>query len=296
MEGFDRDWRQLKKGYVSYTNLDPGEYVFSVKGSNNDGIMNEQGDSIRVIITPPFWKTWWFRLSALVFVSGVLAFFIRYRINQVKAEERRKTEFNRQLSETRMQALRAQMNPHFIFNSLNSIQECVVTGKNDEAVSYLSKFSRLVRMILQNSSKEEITLSAEIDSINLYLEVESLRFSKDFSYVLEVDPVLETELIRMPPMLVQPFVENALWHGLAHKEGEKSLVVRFHEWQNQLVCEVEDNGIGRNKAQLFSHKNHQSVGMKNTSERLGLLGANASVEIIDLPGDSGTKVILRIPV
>ena len=302
MEGFDNNWRQFKKGAVSYTNLDPGEYIFRVKGANNDGIINATGDYIRVVITPPLWKTWWFRIAVLVAVLLLMFGFTRYRVNRVRKEEEQKAEFSRRLSEMRVQALRTQMNPHFIFNSLNAIEGCIEQHKNREAGAYLSKFSKLVRVILENFSKERVTLTREIEMLRLYLEMEALRFTSDFNYELNVDPDLETDLIQIPTMLIQPYIENAIWHGLVHSDGVKKLAVTFKEVDNVLKVTIDDNGIGRDAAQKLKQKNMSSrepVAMKNTEERLKLLNADARIEIEDMKDGSGkpagTQVIITIP-
>jgi LytS/YehU family sensor histidine kinase len=231
-----------------------------------------------------------------------MAGFTRYRVNRVRKEEEQKAEFSRKLSEMRMQGLRAQMNPHFIFNSLNAIEGCIEQNKNKDARVYLSKFSKLVRIILENFSKDKVSLSREIESLKLYLEMEALRFSSDFHYELQVDPVLETELIQIPTMLIQPYIENAIWHGLAHSDGAKNLIVCLSETGNLLQVTIQDNGIGREAAMKLKESTigpRESVAMKNTAERLKLHNVNAKIEICDMKDAdgkaTGTLVTILIP-
>lgn len=218
-----------------------------------------------------------------------------------------KQELNRQMTTLRMRALRSQMNPHFLFNSLNAIQECIITNQTDAAVMYLAKFSRLVRLILENSDQQNIPLSREVETLRLYLDVESLRFTHAFRYDIQVNTDIDPVLINIPPMLVQPYAENAIWHGLLNKKGERILKVIFENDEDSLFVSIQDNGIGRKKSALFQSpmKNGKtSMGMKLTSERLEVLNEinpdQAFVEIedlVDLKGKAmGTCVKLTLPI
>ncbi|SDM79864.1 sensor histidine kinase [Siphonobacter aquaeclarae] len=211
------------------------------------------------------------------------------------------------LSDLRMKALRAQMNPHFLFNSLNAIQECILTEQTDAAASYLAKFSKLVRLILESSDKQMIPLSSEIESLRLYLDVESLRFTQAFFYEILVHTHIDASLINIPPMLVQPYAENAIWHGLLHKEGDRKLTISFFSDDEFLYIEIQDNGIGRAKAgqeQNPLKKEYESRGMKLTDERLQALsereGVNAFAEVEDLADPAGrpagTRVMVTLPI
>jgi sensor histidine kinase YesM len=218
-----------------------------------------------------------------------------------------KQESGRQMTNLRMRALRSQMNPHFLFNSLNAIQECIITNQTDAAVMYLAKFSRLVRLILENSDQQNIPLSREIETLRLYLDVESLRFTHAFRYDIQVNTDIDPVLINIPPMLVQPYAENAIWHGLLNKKGERVLKIIFENDEDSLFVSIQDNGIGRKKSADFQSpmKNGKtSMGMKLTSERLGILNEmnpdQAFVEIedlVDLKGKAtGTCVRLTLPI
>ena len=218
-----------------------------------------------------------------------------------------KQELSRQMTNLRMRALRSQMNPHFLFNSLNAIQECIITNQTDAAVMYLAKFSRLVRLILENSDQQNIPLSREIETLRLYLDVESLRFTHAFRYDIQVNTNIDPVLINIPPMLVQPYAENAIWHGLLNKKGERILKITFENEDDLLFVSIQDNGIGRKKSAEFQSpmKNGKtSMGMKLTSERLEVLNemnpdqAFVKIEdLVDLKGKAlGTCVRLTLPI
>jgi LytS/YehU family sensor histidine kinase len=217
---------------------------------------------------------------------------------------RQKTEFEKQLAEIKLKALVAQMNPHFIFNCMNSIQGMILSDQSMQASTYLTKLSRLVRSVLENSVKTFIPLQDVIDNLKLYLELESLRFDQKFNYDFHVEN-LDTYNVEMPSMLIQPYVENSIWHGLLKKEGEKNIHIRFYGKDNECICEIEDNGIGRIKAaELNLKKKHQSLGTIITQEMFDTLhkikDTAYNVEIIDLYDSqhiaTGTKVIIRMDI
>jgi LytS/YehU family sensor histidine kinase len=200
----------------------------------------------------------------------------------------------------RMQALRSQMNPHFIFNALNSIRSIVQKGENEKAEKYLTKFGKLLRMILESSDKFKIQLSEEIELLKLYIEVESLRFDENFNHEIIVNA--DIDLIKIPPLLIQPYVENAIFHGLLPKIGQKNLKIEITELHDLLKICIEDNGIGRKKvdnSQVLNTQKHKSKGTQLTYDRLKILGENSDVEFIDLVENhipTGTKVIMTIPI
>lgn len=299
LDKIDKDWNYAgNKGRVEYNGLTPGSYKFSFKAVTADGLA-ETEKTIIFVVEPHFWQTWWFQaLVAMLLLFGVLLI-----IRNERNRERKKSALQLQLSALEMKALRAQMNPHFIFNALNSIQECIITKNTDTAYTYLSSFSKLVRMILENSEKQFITLADEIETLKLYLSVEKLRFDDTFEYQITVGPkIVDTSFIRVPAMIIQPFVENSLWHGLIHKKGEKKLVISFKRENNYLLAVIEDNGIGRDLSAEMKANNQRkkhSMGIKITEERLQLLETEASISVHDLMDDDGkplgTKVTIVIP-
>ena len=185
---------------------------------------------------------------------------------------RRKTSFEKQVSEVEMKALRSQMNPHFIFNSLRSINEYIQSHKTTLASEYLIKFSKLMRAILENSRQKEIVLSKEIEVLELYMQLESQRMEHPFSYTLEIDPEIDPENTLIPPMLLQPIVENSIWHGLAPKEKPGKIVIRIKKRNETIQCEVEDDGIGRKVSDVPGKESKaESYGLKITAERLTII-------------------------
>ncbi|MFN4285726.1 MAG: histidine kinase [Lacibacter sp.] len=220
------------------------------------------------------------------------------------AEEKQKLEQMR--NESELSALKAQMNPHFIFNALNSIQEMILLGDKKMATEHLGRFSDLTRAILDSSGKKKIVLHDEIQILNDYLSLEQLRFEKDFSFSIEVAPQVDPYAIQLPPMLIQPYVENAIKHGLMHKEGKKELKIKIELPKPDLLqVVVEDNGIGRQKAAYFASmrpKKHRSFSSGATERRLSLLNAgnerNIGVAYEDLlvnEQPAGTRVTISIP-
>ena len=203
--------------------------------------------------------------------------------------------------------LRSQMNPHFIFNSLNSIKQFIIVNEKEKAVRYLNKFAKLMRKILEGSSRRETSLAEEIETIDLYLKIENMRFSNDIDVNIQVDPNLNMELIKVPSLLMQPFLENAIWHGLSDKDGEKKIWIHIEKESDvRMRISITDNGIGRERAEQKkvkrTHKRN-SVGLTNTRERLQHFARNYEkdfdLEFIDLKTESGessgTQVVLRIP-
>ncbi len=298
IDKIDKDWNYVgNAGKIDYNSLPPGTYTFRYKAITSDGLINTE-KRIIFIIKPPFWKTWWFEIMFWAIV-GIGLFLI---IRNVRLREQKKAAIQLQLSDLEMKALRAQMNPHFIFNALNSIQECIVSNNTKAAYSYLSSFSKLVRMILENSEKQFITLEDEIETLRLYLSLEKLRFNDDFDFDINTGSNIHPSFVRIPTMIIQPFAENALWHGLIHKKGDKKLIISFEQKMGNLYCAIEDNGIGRERSAGFKTINgtkKQSMGMKITEERLFLLQNDADIKIDDLekPGGEplGTKITITIP-
>jgi tetratricopeptide (TPR) repeat protein len=223
-----------------------------------------------------------------------------------KLESEKKEEaLKHQATELEMQALRAQMNPHFIFNCLSSINRFILKNKTEEASDYLTKFSRLIRMVLNNSKRAFISLEDELETLRLYLDMERLRFKKSFNYSFTYTNSVEAGNIFIPPLLLQPFAENAIWHGLMHKQEKGFLNFNFSAEENFLTCAITDDGIGRKKAAMLKSKSavkQKSMGLKITRERLGLLNNNSNEQtfftIEDLTDENGkangTRVHLKI--
>ena len=243
-------------------------------------------------------------------VASILCFLllvIRFGVKQIRREEQLKLEFERRLSKVEMGALRSQMNPHFIFNCLNSIDYYILKNETEKASDYLNRFSRLIRLILQNSRNNQVNLKDELEALKLYIEMETLRFQGQFVYTIQVKNGLVPIDHEIPPMLLQPYVENAIWHGLLHsdKPGRLDIILALEGYN--LICVIQDNGVGRNFVQQMNASSKlktRSMGTKITEDRLELFSKlyhnEAFVEIIDLKDREGrakgTRVELSIPV
>jgi ligand-binding sensor domain-containing protein len=305
LEGIDKNWVNAGRSITtSYTNLLPGTYLFKVRSTNEFGRWMTNIRQLKIIVKPNLWQTWWFILACVIAGSTAGIFlYIAYRQSQQK--ELMLLRISKMLAESQLMALRAQMNPHFIFNCLNSIQECIVTEKYAEASKYLNKFSKLFRTVLHNSGKDLITVDQERQVLQLYLELELMRFEGSFSYEIIMDPLLEEDQIALPSMLLQPYVENALWHGLLHKDRDRKLVIEFKLIDEEIfLCRIEDNGIGREKsfelkANSARYKQHDSQGLRITKDRIDLLnkqGNHANLTITDLYDDHGNASGTRIEI
>ncbi len=308
LEGWDDRWLGPygQNAPAHYSNLPPGDYTFHVRASTGEGVYNVESVSWSFSIRPPFWRTNWFFLAAVL--SGLLLFFILAKawVNRIRRQAAAKTErleMEKNLLELEQRALQLQMNPHFIFNVLNSIQSLISQKDEKTARYYLAKFSKLMRAILENSRSEKIPLDQEIETLEHYLSIE--RFSRDeqFDYEVYVDPKLDTESILIAPMLLQPFLENAIIHGVGQvKEGGR-VKLSFLQKFGTLECIVEDNGPGlaaaRQRKSQQEHT-HKSAALEVTRERLDILNPLAkgkSLEVIDrvaLGEGLGTKVVVRL--
>jgi len=239
----------------------------------------------------------------LLIIIGVIS---RIFYKRKRDREQLSTDFKKQLAQAESKALRAQMNPHFIFNSLNSINSFVMDQKHEIASDYLIKFSKLIRLILDNSRSETISIEKELETLKLYVILESARFDNKFKCVYHVAEDVDTNSIKIPPMLLQPFVENAIWHGLMQKEGNGTITIEIKMKNEELLnVSISDDGIGREKAAELKSKSatHKSHGLKVTSQRIEMMNklnsTGAQVHIIDLKDEQGnamgTKVELIIP-
>jgi hypothetical protein len=305
MEGIDTGWTQTSFTNVQYPTLPPGAYTFKVDARSPQGRWSGKPATIQITILPPYWQTWWFRVSvglvALGFVTGISYSVIRYYRNQSFIAQR--------MVELEGNALRANMNPHFVFNALNAIHDFIANSDERSAHLYLGKFARLIRRILDQSRKSFISLEEELDTLRLYWELENMRFENKFRFEINIDSSIQPFNIELPPMLIQPYLENAVRHGLMNLGRPGEIKVNIEQVNDYLKCTVTDNGVGRSKASEVGSerlKSHRSVGMDITRKRVGLLsspqssGLKAGVEIIDLYNDNGeavgTSVVILLPI
>ncbi|MBK7391575.1 MAG: histidine kinase [Bacteroidetes bacterium] len=202
----------------------------------------------------------------------------------------------------RLEALRSQMNPHFIFNALNSINRYIIRNSKETASEYLIKFSKLMRMILENSKSTSVTLENELQALQLYVELEALRFDNKFDFNIFIDPAINKSGIAIPPLILQPFVENAIWHGLMNKQERGAISIKVNQKQNnKLLVVIEDNGVGRQKATEFNSRTHdgKSFGMQITKDRINAFNKNEdNLKITDLfdsqNNSAGTRVEIEL--
>ncbi len=305
MIGGDEQWITTANREISFSSLSPGDYQLEIVAVNADGQQSDHPAIFSFFIRTPFYRTIWF-LSVVIVLLILLVWagaIFTVRRKQKRVEEKAETE--RRIAELRLSALRAQMNPHFIFNAINSIQHFVLQNESESAYNYLAKFSSLIRMVLDQSQSETISLEQELKMLNLYIELEQLRFERPFTFEIYVDRELKDENIKIPGMLVQPFVENAIWHGLlTKKEGHAWLKIAFLKKDGYAEISIEDNGIGRPAAASLKQgkEKRQSYGLQITEERLRLSEEKhldqPTILITDLKDNKGnavgTKVVINI--
>ncbi|MDX1477032.1 MAG: histidine kinase [Saprospiraceae bacterium] len=306
LEGHDSDWRPILEGRTArYTDLPGGTFTFRYRASL-DGDEWLYGTPLLVDRNVFFWRTPWF--IGLVVTGIVAIIFIIYQLNlrNVRREAALKAEFDARLAEVELQALRAQMNPHFMFNSLNSIKHFILTHEPLKASEYLTNFATLIRAILHNSRERLIPMSKELEALMLYIELEQLRFDNQFEVHCRISEPLDMDSIMIPPLIMQPYVENAIWHGLLHKQGGGVLTIDIQSSHDKLYCMIEDNGIGRAAAQAMRSKSatrHKSMGMGITQDRIQILNKmdayGIEVQVEDKYDDqgqpTGTRVTIEIP-
>ncbi len=307
LRGFEDEWVEAGPDRKAiFTNVPGGDFVFEARVADFNGRSTVTLVSLPITIVPPFWKTWWFVALCVLFAVAMAGSFHRVHIRNVRREERLKMEFDKKLADTELAALRAQINPHFLFNSINGIRHEIMKGRSLEAERYLVKFSKLVRMILENSTRSTVPLNEELEALRLYIDLESLRFDNRYALSLDVAPGIDTEGLRIPPMLIQPYVENAIWHGLRQKKGNGRVEITLAVRGENLVVEVVDDGVGREMAAKIQSKSalkKKSVGTEITGNRLEIIEKNynirCSAEIIDLKdrygAAVGTKVVITLP-
>jgi ligand-binding sensor domain-containing protein len=301
LENYDKTWNAADfERRAIYFNVPTGNYKFRVRATNAYGKWAER--IIEMEIVPAWWNRWWFRLSALLTAIAIVYLVMRWRIQekfriQVERADREKklSELQNRTSQLEMHALRAQMNPHFLFNSLNSINRFIIQNNTDQASAYLTKFSRLMRLILQNSQNERVPLENELEALKLYLELEAVRFDHHFTYSVKIDDHLDVSVVKVPPLIVQPYAENAIWHGLMHKDEKGHLLIEILKEDDFLIFRITDDGIGRQKAAELKSKSassHKSMGMKITADRISNMKQKHPnqnyIQIKDLVLDDGT--------
>ncbi len=299
---FNYDTYRTSDNTILFTNLPSGDYELKIVDRFHKEI---RPGYLKISIEAPIWQRWWFLpmmfVYGLFFVAIFLYLFFLYRT-------RNQLHFQSLKHELEIKALRAQMNPHFIFNSLSTIDSYIARKQWNEASDCLQKFSKLIRQILENSENPTISIEKELATLRLYIELEQARFAGTFAYRIEVDDDLQDASFQIPPLMLQPFAENAILHGLRHLEGRKGLLliklqIASRNDKEYLFCQIEDNGIGRKASAELNRQYreaHKSMGMNVTFERIAAhqahYGAQMKTEIEDLTVPAtGTVVRIWLP-
>lgn len=255
-------------------------------------------------VLAPFWQKTWFLVLMVVLLSLLVFALFRFRLNLVRKREAQNAGLERALLSLKLKALRAQMNPHFTFNVMNSIQHFILEKDEESAQRYLSKFSKLIRIILQHSEEDTIPLADEVKALELYLGLEAMRFEYRFEYSIHLDSSIDMNATKIPSMLIQPYVENAIKHGITSLKEKGNITIAIENRGSELKCTIEDNGVGRRAAAgRKMGTGHRSFGTSITKERLSVINAlnngHLTEKTIDLKNkagdDSGTRVEIYIP-
>lgn len=279
LDGFHSKWFRTKNQSVELLNIPSGSYIFKVRAMTGGKILSQNQFSFNIEI--PFWKSWWFYSLLIIFALALLFFIVRWRIRIIRKKEKERSDVEISFAHLESQALRAQMNPHFIFNSLNSIQRIYTEGNLKEANAYLSEFGQLIRKILENSGRTSISLKEEIETLELYLKLEQFRCKNKFSYTIEIDKAIDQYYLMIPSLIIQPFVENAIWHGVIPSEKQGLITISCEKIAEGIRVTVKDNGVG---IQEPKKSRHVSKGIEITEKRIG-----SKIHISSTPRE-GTEV------
>lgn len=299
--GLEGDYHITSTPSVDYDRLPFGGYKFDVAVQDRHGNWSPFKTLVEFNISSPWWEQVWFILLVIVLFALAVGVLVVLRVRVVRKNEQIRTR----MVELEKRALQAQMNPHFLFNSLNAIQGFLSENDTQKAEEYLADYARLIRLILENSRGSMVFLSRELELIEKYISFESMRFSDRIRFTMEIDSGIDQDQLMVPPMLLQPFIENAVVHGLANKKGEGRVIIRVKMLENHLFCTIEDNGVGREQTaeSASSETGSSSAGLTITRERLQLLNQQLSshtiLNLVDLYDDAsrpiGTRVEVYIP-
>lgn len=316
LEGLTEEWNQSNSKELDFPKLPPGEYEFLLKGQDADG--DSTGiKKLKIVVIPKYFETVWFRILILLFILILLAMLI-FKIfknqnikhnknkqillleNQKLDAEKEKAIYEKELVLLEQKALRLHINPHFIFNSISAISGFYISGNYEAGKDYTSRFSKLLRLIMSTTENSTIALSTEIEILRNYFELTLLRFENKFDYYIDIDPELNPEHVFIPSMLIQPFIENSVIHGIGPLEAKGLIRVSFRKTNNSLTCTIDDNGVGRKKAlELSKGRLHRPTGMIVTEERIKYFSHyQDQLEIIDKKdadgNPTGTCIIFKI--
>ncbi len=305
----EKEWvHSGTENFARYANLAPGNYTFEVDATNSDGIWSNNPAKLDITILPPWWETWWFRTLATLAIAGIIYLIYQNRVQQIQKEadfKRKEAEYKQLAAETETAVLRLQMNPHFIFNSMNSISSYLLQKDIETANDYLGRFARLMRKILMVAEEPYLSVYDEIELLEQYMQAEAMRFEEKFQYEFVIDEAIDTDEVLIPTMILQPFVENAIWHGISNIKGLGRIIIEFKLTKEKFICTIEDNGVGRKAASQKKSTEHESKATIITKRRLKLLATEnyldfepslAYQDLVDSKDQPiGTKVILELP-
>jgi len=274
--GLQPEWRTTTDEQLSFPSLSSGKYSLQLKAMNKYGVESKVKE-VSFVIEKLMREKTWFRLMILFLIADTIWLFFRYRIGRVRKKAKEQQMLNQRIADLEQKALRSQMNPHFIFNSLNSIQQYVAERDITGANNFITDFSRLIRMTLDLSANTFINLSDEVDYITTYLKIEKTRLEDQFDYSVNTDSALNLHEIYLPPLLLQPYVENSIRHGIKYKKENKGMIrICVQKKDADILVRIEDNGIGREAAQQYKSKYHiqyQSKGMSINKDRIDILNS-----------------------
>lgn len=306
LEGFDEEPLPLTEAdFATYSNLPHGEYVFIVEAINKWGVLSSSEAVLEFRINPPFWLTWWFFMLCAITAASFVILVFRWRSSlAMRKIQTERLEDKSKMLALEQQSLNASMNRHFIFNALNSIQYYINRQDKLAANMYLSRFAKLIRKNLDSSQSELTSLGEELERLELYLELEHMRFRDKFSYQINVDPSLDAELIKVPAMILQPYVENSIWHGILPMEQEGNITIDVRSTDGSYILSIEDNGIGietsiNNKTDIVSE--YKSKGMQINAGRIKLLRklTKRNIEVVgpyQMKNDVGRSIGTRVEI
>lgn len=300
----DTNWETLSNTAQSLklTSLSYGKHELQLQLVNGDEKFRK---NILIVIDYPIWFKWWFIVLITLIACALIFMYFKFRIKAINKRNRQaieKIRLEKHLNQSKLKALKSQMNPHFFFNALNTLQSYILDNDKNNAIKYLSKFSKLTRTILEMSDKDYVNLSEEINTLTIYLDIEQSRFSSDFQYHIHIDEHLITSELYIPSLLLQPHIENSIKHGLLHKEGEKCIEINLTDKEDYILISIEDNGIGRKRSgelNAIKNQNHKSFATESLQQRIDLININLKKKIdlhyIDKENSKGTIVLINIP-
>ena len=294
MEGKWDQWTEVpfsfmedKINIAGSNNLKPGTYLFRAKIKKYRGHWLKDEVALTILIAPPVWQTWWFWATVIAITSIFIFLVVKWRVSVARRQEREKLNHEKELLELEARALRAQMNPHFIFNCMNSIKALIQNDQKQKSIDYLTTFSKLIRTLFNNSDKRQISLYDELETCRLYTQLESMRLEGKLDYHFEIGEALDLKSVMVPALIIQPFIENAIWHGIVPKD-KGTVTIRVRGGDEIIICEVDDDGIGRDLSKQnkpVTDVVHDSKGINLSQARLHLereLSEKfASVRIVD---------------